>query len=257
MLNYILFQILPPPGIKSSKLPLDLQLHSRQYKPYHQPVKELPSSPLLVVHRQDINRKMTYGELMDVASTYCPNANESEVDRESRSWREMRQRSLDGSSVPIYSTLHRTCFEEVNGDWNLSNFTENQSVIHALPRDQWFEGIQTPYIYLGMFLTSFAWHREDRNLWSINYMHEGEPKLWYAIGHKDAEKLEECIQKAVKASPDQFQERCGLKCSKIARHKIIHVPPSFLKKNGIPFGKVSFCVFSNRFFYFLQPCMAV
>lgn len=40
------------------------------------------------------------------------------------------------------------------------------------------EGIQSPYVYVGSPLTAFAFHLEDGNLNSINYLHRGKPKVW-------------------------------------------------------------------------------
>jgi hypothetical protein len=44
------------------------------------------------------------------------------------------------------------------------------------------DGINKPWLYLGMLFSSFCWHREDIYLASINYMHSGDGKQWYCWG---------------------------------------------------------------------------
>jgi len=44
-----------------------------------------------------------------------------------------------------------------------------------------------PWMYHGSLYTTFCWHNEDNNLYSINYHHQGAPKQWYGVpGDKES-----------------------------------------------------------------------
>ncbi|WVQ94446.1 hypothetical protein IAU59_001525 [Kwoniella sp. CBS 9459] len=93
--------------------------------------------------------------------------------------------------------------------WNLSN----------LP------GVNSPYLYFGMWGASFAWHVEDMDLFSINYIHFGAPKYWYAVPQKQAEKFERILQ-------GYFTEDAR-HCDQFLRHKSFAVSPQRLANDGI------------------------
>jgi len=55
--------------------------------------------------------------------------------------------------------------------WDVSNLPS--ALTRLLPRGMKLPGVNTPYLYFGMWKATFAWHVEDMDLFSINYLHWG------------------------------------------------------------------------------------
>lgn len=55
-------------------------------------------------------------------------------------------------------------------------------------------GVTSPMVYIGMLFSWFAWHVEDHELHSLNYLHMGAPKTWYAVPGRAAPALEASVQ---------------------------------------------------------------
>ncbi|ORX66446.1 JmjC-domain-containing protein [Linderina pennispora] len=91
-------------------------------------------------------------------------------------------------------------------------------------------GVNDPYLYLGMWKATFAWHVEDMDLYSINYIHFGAPKAWFAVPISAHGRFETAMQ-GVFASEYQ-------KCSQFLRHKAFLLSPRLLAQQGIPCNKV-------------------
>ena len=62
-------------------------------------------------------------------------------------------------------------FDNSMTEWNVANLPSVLS--RLLPPGAKVPGVNTPYLYWGMWRATFAWHVEDMDLFSINYIHFG------------------------------------------------------------------------------------
>ncbi|RZC70486.1 hypothetical protein C5167_033615 [Papaver somniferum] len=88
---------------------------------------------------------------------------------------------------------------EGSAGWKLSNCPWNLQVIARSPGSltrfmlEDIPGVTSPMIYIGMLYSWFAWHVEDHELHSLNYLHTGSPKTWYAVPGDRADAFEETV----------------------------------------------------------------
>jgi hypothetical protein len=132
--------------------------------------------------------------------------------------------------------MEGTLFNDVDMDglgWKISQLS---SCLNLLLSDQpddhegGIPGVTTPYLYFGMWASVFCAHTEDMNLLSINYLHAGAPKIWYAVAAGgDAQRLEQLCE--------GLYHQARTECSEYMRHKRCLVSPGKLKKAGIPFTR--------------------
>ena len=128
---------------------------------------------------------------------------------------------------PMYGAdMPGSLFEEDTTCWNVAKLPNLLDILGSK-----IPGVNTAYLYLGMWRATFAWHLEDVDLYSINYIHFGAPKQWYSISQADAPKFEKamrCIYSNEAKTCDQF-----------LRHKTFLVSPSLLKnKYGVSVNRV-------------------
>lgn len=91
-------------------------------------------------------------------------------------------------------------------------------------------GVTQPYLYVGVWRSLFGWHKEDVDLYSINYLHYGKPKFWYSIDLDSNEKFEKLANKFFK---DLYKD-----CNEFLRHKTTLIEPRILLQHGIKMHKL-------------------
>jgi hypothetical protein len=106
--------------------------------------------------------------------------------------------------------------------WNLN---ELENLLNIIQKK--IPGVNTPMMYVGTWRAMFAFHCEDMDLYSINYLHQGAPKSWYSILPKHRKRFETLASSF-------FMEE-SRKCREFLRHKTVLFSPSKLKENAIPF----------------------
>ncbi|NWT03693.1 KDM4C demethylase, partial [Mionectes macconnelli] len=132
--------------------------------------------------------------------------------------------------APIYGAdINGSIYDEGIKEWNIAHLNTILDVVEEECGIS-IEGVNTPYLYFGMWKTTFVWHTEDMDLYSINYLHFGEPK--YAVPPEHGKRLERLAQ-------GRFFPSSSQGCDAFLRHKITLISPSILKNYGIPFDKVT------------------
>ncbi|KAI8909715.1 JmjC domain, hydroxylase-domain-containing protein [Gorgonomyces haynaldii] len=109
--------------------------------------------------------------------------------------------------------------------WNVACL---ENLLRKYP--QAIPGVNLPYLYFGMYKATFAWHVEDMDLNSINYIHFGAPKQWYVIPPTHRERFERFAQ-------GLFYDE-SKKCTEFLRHKTCVISPQVIEKQNIPVHRV-------------------
>ncbi|KAJ4881245.1 Lysine-specific demethylase JMJ18 [Raphanus sativus] len=117
----------------------------------------------------------------------------------------------------------------VVSNWNLNNLPRLPGSVLSF-EDCDISGVLVPWLYVGMCFSSFCWHVEDHHLYSLNYHHFGEPKVWYGVPGSNATSLEKAMRKHL---PDLFEEQPDL-----LHGLVTQFSPSILKDEGVKVYRV-------------------
>ncbi|KAL8397111.1 hypothetical protein RB594_003994 [Gaeumannomyces avenae] len=120
---------------------------------------------------------------------------------------------------PLYGAdLPGTLFHESTDLWNLNKLPNLLDILGTK-----VPGVNTAYLYLGMWKATFAWHLEDVDLYSINYLHFGAPKQWYSISQGDARRFEAAMR--------SIWPTDAKACDQFLRHKAFLISPAHLQQH--------------------------
>ncbi|XP_044302036.1 lysine-specific demethylase 4C isoform X1 [Varanus komodoensis] len=192
------------------------------------PIQQMVTGQSGLFTQYNIQKKpMTVKEFRQLANSgkYCTPRHLDYEDLERKYWKNLT------FVAPIYGAdINGSIYDENVNEWNIAHLN---TILDVVEEDCGIsiEGVNTPYLYFGMWKTTFAWHTEDMDLYSINYLHFGEPKSWYAIPPEHGKRLERLAQ--------GFFPSSSQGCDAFLRHKMTLISPSILKKYGIPFDKIT------------------
>uniref|UniRef100_A0A8C5BBJ0 Lysine-specific demethylase 4B n=1 Tax=Gadus morhua TaxID=8049 RepID=A0A8C5BBJ0_GADMO len=172
-------------------------------------------------------KSMTVSEYRKLANSnkYCTPRHKDFDDLERKYWKNLTFVS------PIYGAdVSGSIYDPGVEEWNIGHLNTLLDMVEQ-ECGIVIEGVNTPYMYFGMWKTTFAWHTEDMDLYSINYLHFGQSKSWYAIPPEHGKRLERLAQ--------GFFPGSSQGCDVFLRHKMTLISPSILKKYSIPFDRIT------------------
>uniref|UniRef100_A0A7S0VNE7 JmjC domain-containing protein n=1 Tax=Polytomella parva TaxID=51329 RepID=A0A7S0VNE7_9CHLO len=91
-------------------------------------------------------------------------------------------------------------------------------------------GVTFPMTYFGMWRSFFGWHKEDADLYSVNYLHWGAPKVWYCVPPSSQARFDGMAS-------SMFPE-LARNCAAFVRHKDILITPAMLRTYGVRFSTI-------------------
>ncbi|CAN6487060.1 unnamed protein product [Victoria cruziana] len=135
---------------------------------------------------------------------------------------------MHGNSNPSSNREGTAGWRLSNSPWNLQVIARSYgSLIRYMPDE--IPGVTSPMVYIGMLFSWFAWHVEDHELHSLNFLHTGSPKSWYAVPGDSASSFEEVIR--VRGYGGQLSRAASFA---VLGEKTTLLSPEVVVESGIP-----------------------
>ncbi|KAI3773571.1 hypothetical protein L1987_48101 [Smallanthus sonchifolius] len=78
-------------------------------------------------------------------------------------------------------------------EWNMRGVSRAKGSLLRFMKEE-IPGVTSPMVYISMLFSWFAWHVEDHDFHSLNYMHMGAGKTWYGVPKDAAVAFEDVIR---------------------------------------------------------------
>ncbi|KAL1410221.1 hypothetical protein Q8F55_004226 [Vanrija albida] len=206
-----------------------LEVASHTSRSTAEPLATTPDSATMAVETEEPRKPVNpFYETADLHKDWLPSDATQEdftvqgcANLERKFWRTLGQ----GSNSWYGADLAGSLFAEEDYPWNVANLP---NLLNKLP--QKLPGVNSPYLYFGMWRAAFSWHVEDMDLFSINYIHFGAPKFWYAVPQVDAERFESVTK--------SYFPNDANTCDQFMRHKSCTLSATKLHTSGIRVNKL-------------------
>ncbi|XP_058763337.1 lysine-specific demethylase REF6 [Vicia villosa] len=77
--------------------------------------------------------------------------------------------------------------------WNMRGVSRANGSLLKFMKEE-IPGVTSPMVYVAMLFSWFAWHVEDHDLHSLNYLHMGASKTWYGVPREAAVAFEDVVR---------------------------------------------------------------
>ncbi|CAG9809290.1 unnamed protein product [Chironomus riparius] len=172
-------------------------------------------------------KSMTVTDFKNLANSpkYCTPPHRNYAELEQIYWNRMT------SHFGIYGA--DVCGSITDPDYEYWNINKLDTILDYVGKDYdiSIDGVNTAYLYFGMWKTTFGWHTEDMDLYSINFLHFGMSKSWYTIPPCYGRKFE-------KLTVALFGKSHEI-CPAFLRHKMTAIHPKWLDDYDIPYDRIT------------------
>jgi jumonji domain-containing protein 2 len=197
-------------------------LYNRLFPPFYRPIRQHATGRqglyrTLLVEQRSVNLP-TFKAMTEEPTNAPPSEDPETLER--KFWKNIPMNPpLYGADVP------GSLFDERVRGWNLKRL---KSILSQTleDNDAVIPGVTQPYLYAGSWRSFFAWHTEDLDLHSVNYIHTGAPKTWYVIPPAARERFE--------LTARDLLPELSRSCPEFLRHKEIMLSPALLAAHNIP-----------------------